>query len=338
MTTDLMEPTTAQSQVQLRYAPHVLEAPKPHLEQIFYPFGFPVLVRTNAREILSLCADSWDLFAPRFDTEPIQVQVHVHIAEDEFTPCPPSPTHRILQPYLLTVADADNYSIVDLARGTSQIVVSSAALRHAPYLQYFFLEAAALCHIATRHSTPVHAGCVAFDGRGVLLCGDSGAGKSTLAWACARAGWAYTSDDGSLLLHNQPGRVITGNCHKVRLRPAATEFFPEIAGFTLTPRAEGKPSIELSTRQFLYMRLAPSAPIDFIVFLNRKWDGPAQLVPQTTELARRSMQTGLFAAPEFRALQHAAIERLLTVPIFELRYSSLQSAIDRLRTLTREGR
>jgi hypothetical protein len=37
-------------------------------------------------------------------------------------------------------------------------------------------------------------------------------------------------------------------------------------------------------------------------------------------------------------VQHRAIERLLTAEVFELRYTDLDWAVDRLRTLVREGR
>jgi len=88
-----------------------------------------------------------------------------------------------MQPLLMCVADADNYSVVDLECCQTKIVISRAALRHRLYAQYFLLGSAACCV-----ATGIQAGacrCVALDGRGVLLCGDSGAGKSSLSYACA---------------------------------------------------------------------------------------------------------------------------------------------------------
>ena len=54
-------------------------------------------------------------------------------------------------------------------------------MRHLPYLRHHFLESAALSHIANRHTAPIHAACVARDGRGVLLCGDSREDKRAAA-------------------------------------------------------------------------------------------------------------------------------------------------------------
>jgi hypothetical protein len=217
------------------------------------------------------------------------------------------------------------------------LVVSTAALRYPTYLRYFFLEGGAACHITTRFTTPVHAGCVAFNGRGVLLCGDSGAGKSSLSYACARCGWDYIADDASFLLNRNCMRIVIGDCHKVRFRPSAAELFPEIAGHEITPRAEGKPSIELPTAPMAHINRRESVTVDFLVFLNRRHDGPSTLVPYSKDVARHYMRQVPFGSPASIAVQHVSIECLLTAPIFELRYSDLDWAIERLEQLVREG-
>ena len=56
----------------------------------------------------------------------------VHVVESGSTECPPAPVYRIMMPLLVTVADADNYSIVDLARNRTQITISTCdAAAHA---------------------------------------------------------------------------------------------------------------------------------------------------------------------------------------------------------------
>jgi hypothetical protein len=239
---------------------------------------------------------------------------------------------------VISIADPDNYSIANLERGTTQIILSRATVRYRSYLEYFFLGSSPLCHIATSYTTPVHAGCVARVGRGVLLCGDSGAGKSSLSYACALSGWTYVTDDASYLLNGGNDRLVTGNCHQVRFRPSAAELFPEVEGLEITPRAAGKPSIELPTAPMHGITCVPTAQVDFLVFLNRRLPCPPELVPYRKDVARYFMRQVLFGSAESLAAQYAALERLLTAEVFELRYSDLDWAVQRLGTLVREGR
>jgi hypothetical protein len=333
MTIEEIERACETSQV-LDFSKHDLEAPTLSLTRMFYPLGFPVEVRTNSNEVLDLVAELWGNFEKQHDTEPIRSDVHV--VEEGSTECPPASVFRIMLPLLTAVADANNYSIVNLERNSVQISISRATLQHRLYAKYHLLGTPGCC-IATRLTTPVHAACVALDGHGILLCGDSGAGKSTLSYACARSGWTYICDDGLYLKNCGSGRVGTGDCHHVRFRPSAAELFPEVQGLDLTPRAAGKPSIELSTAPMSYVTRAQSTHIDFIVFLNRRAGEMPELLPYPADAARQWMRQGLYGLPETLAAQYKTINRLLTAEVLELRYSDLDWAVDRLRTLVREG-
>jgi hypothetical protein len=243
-----------------------------------------------------------------------------------------------MMPLLVAVADGDNYMVADLVQSKSQLTVSRAAMRYKKYLWYFFLEAAACQHIGTRFTTPVHAGCVSLNGRGVLLMGDSGAGKSSLSFACARAGWTFVADDGSFLLNGGSKRMVIGNCYQVRFRPMAVKLFPELEGLQITPRATGKPSIEVPTAMFPGIHCEQTAHADFLVFLNRRAPGPPELVPYSKDVARYFMRQSLYGLAESQVDQYAAIEQLLNAEVFELRYSDMDWAVERLAKLTREGR
>jgi hypothetical protein len=333
MTIEEIEVACDTSQV-LDFSQHFLDAPQLSLTRMFHPLGFPAEFRTNSAEMLALAEEKWGIFEKRFDTETIRLDVHV--VEDDSTECPPAPWCRIMQPFVVTVADTNNYSIADISLNKTQMTLSSAVLRNKAYLRCFFLDGIVGCHLATRHATPVHAACVALDGRGVLLCGDSGAGKSTLSYGCARSGWTYVTDDSSFLLNSGTKRLVTGNCHQVRFRPSAAELFPEIRGLEITPRAAGKPSIELPTAPMPHMKLSQSAKVDFIVFINRR-SGPPQLRQYRTDVARYFMRQALYGSPQSLAVQYEAIEHLLAAEVFELQYSDLDWAIRRLQKLIREG-
>ena len=314
---------------------HEMEVPELTLRTMFYPSGFPTEVRTNSAEILSHFDDLWGRFEGKFSTETIRV--NMHLVESDSTECPPAPVFRTMEHTMVYVADADNYGVLQFGRNESQSVVSSAALRHKLYLRTHFLGVTAWAHIRMRYMTPVHAGCVALDGHGVLLCGDSGAGKSTLSYACARAGWTYITDDGSYLLNHGTGRTVLGGCHKVRFRPSAAALFPEIDGMEVAPHMVGKPSIEMPTASMPDLICAPSAEAKFVVFLNRRTAGPPELVPYRRDVARYFMWQGLHASTDSFAAQYQVVERLLTLPILELRYTDLDWAVERLQRLVREG-
>jgi hypothetical protein len=315
---------------------HELDVPELCYGEMFYPLGFPVEIRTNSASILSHAQSQWSVFEQQFDTMPIQVDVHV--VDGEQLECPPASVVRIAYPLLINVSDPFNFSVADLDRGTTKVILTTSTARQRSYLELFLLGPAPLCHIATRFVTPIHAGFVARNGRGVLLCGHSGAGKSTLSYACARAGWTYVTDDASYFLTDGTDRMVTGNCHQVRFRPSAADLFPEVQGRPITPRAAGKPSIEIKTAHIEGLVCAPTGQADFLVFLNRRAPGPAELVPYRKDVARRQMREALFGSPDSLAAQYEAIERLLAVDVFELRYKDLDWAIERLETLTREGR
>lgn len=311
-----------------------LALPEASLTATFYPLGFPVEVRTNSEDVLRHAEGKWGVFTAHFDTEPIVAEIVV--VRSEGTECPPLPQYHFFDDRMVMTADPSNFGVVEF-NGKTRMVVTTAALGHPDYFSQVFLNAAAACQIGTRHVAGLHAGCVALDGRGILLCGDSGAGKTSLSWGCARAGWDFIADDTSYLLHNETRRVVIGASHQVRFRPSAAELFPELAGHTNTPRIFGRPSIQLPTAPMTNIRTRECAQVDFIVFLNRRAEGAPELVPYRKDVARAYMRQWLFGTRAVKSARHEAIERLLTAEVFELRYQSLSWAIDRLEQLVREG-
>ena len=165
----------------------------------------------------------------------------------------------------------------------------------------------------------------------VLLCGDSGAGKSTLAYACAKAGWTYTTDDGSYMVHGRDDLLVTGNCHQVRFRSSSVSIFPEIDGRDITQRAGvGKPSIELRPALLPGIRTSQTANIQYVVFLNRRESNNAQLRPYSKEVVRHFLRQGRFAPLEVMPLHYAMIDRLLELDVHELRYQDVDWAVEQL--------
>jgi hypothetical protein len=303
------------------------------LEREFYPLGFPVLFRTNDPVVLAAAEESFG--HARLTHLNSGLQIRIAIARGEGLICPPEPARRQVDHLFSLVADAANQSILDLKSGSNFTWLTSAAAENQLYLRTHFLEKVVYLLLGATVVTDLHAASVSKNGKGILLCGDSGAGKSTLAYACARAGWTYTSDDTSYLINNADPPRVVGHCHRARFRPSARSLFPELAGHTITPRLEGKPSIEVPTRELPIQHTAPESAIDSIVFLSRAPGADATLVRLPEGSSTQRLIRSLYSTGEIRVGHERILEKLWRVPAYELNYESLSGGIRALEELTR---
>ena len=323
---------------------HSLKDPDLPLRAVYYPLGFPFEIRTDSAEVMKAAEESWSRFEKKFGIP--ETSIRVVSLSDGPQDCPPPPVVRVHGSLVVNIADAGNLSVSDLDGGHTRMWLTQAAISRRAYMRYFFLESTVYAHIAQRFATGIHAACVCLEGSGMLLCGDSGAGKSSLAWACARRGWTYVTDDASYLVHDRDDHLVAGHCHQVRFRPSASELFPELAGLDITPRAAGKPSIELSVDlaalSFGGIRQAQTASVDCIVFLNRSQPGrasaPAALRSFSRDEARRFMRSSTYGSSERVQRQFEAIEGLLTAEIMELQYRDLDEGVEQLTSLVKGRR
>ena len=303
---------------------------------LFHPLGFPVSVTTNSEAVLDAVREGWGGFPRRFDRKPVRLKIAV--SEDDSRACPPTPFCRMREHIVTNIADSGTFAVTDLSTQFSTIWATEAAVRHRDYFRYFFLESTAMSCIGSAHATAIHAGCIALDDEAILLCGDSGAGKTTLSYACARAGWTYVTDDGSYLVHGEAERLVTGNCHQARFRPSAEALFPQLRGREVMRRAGvGKPSIELPIESSNEIRTAATANVRYIVFLERNVD-TEELTPFPRSVGRMYFWQTVQCMPYETHRHLEAIDALLEVEMFALRYNSLEWAIERLTQLVREGR
>jgi hypothetical protein len=304
-----------------------------NLRGMFYPLGYGVEILTNHRAVLDAASSAWGHLAPRRHAPSVRVAFTIH--GDDDAPCPPAPRPFKQQHLLSLVADAHNHAVCDLDSSFAFATLHSAALAHPLYFRYHFLESMALVLIASRYAPALHAACVSRHGRGLLLCGPSGAGKSTLAYACARAGFTYTSDDASYLLTEADHPRVAGHSHKIRFRPHSRELFPELSHRELTPRLEGKPSIEVPTSDLPGILLAPDAAVHQLIVLRRSPHVRAELIPIETEEALEHLREGMYPVGPIRERHLAALNKLNSLPAFELHYCDLDEATHLLEQHTR---
>jgi hypothetical protein len=295
------------------------------LRTIFYPLGFPFEIITNSLGVLDAAGQSWNHMKQR-DDGPV-LQLRIGVTPHGSGKCPPAPVVRGQGHLLSIVADAHNQAVCDLQAGSAFGWLTLDALDHPTYARYHFIEAVALILISSCYATPVHAACVSRYGRGMLLCGESGAGKSTLAYACARSGWTFTSDDACYLNHHSNELRVVGNSHQFRFRPSARSLFPELQGRGITPRAEGKPSIEIPSDELPGIVTSDQALVHNVILLNRVPSVQAELRSLPREAGRRYFEQFFHLPGKAQELQAEALRTLSTVDVYELRYQDLQQAV-----------
>jgi hypothetical protein len=300
---------------------------------IFYPLGYPVEIITNDKAVVQAADESFGHGRLSRLSETLQVRVGVSSAGG--SECPPEPIRREYNYLYSLVADVNNQAMLDLRSCINFTWVTRAAVNHRIYFRYNFLEKAVYLLLGASVVTDLHAACVSMNGKGILLIGDSGAGKSTLAYACARAGWTYTSDDTSYLINDSIVPRVIGHAHRARFRPSAKALFPELEPFGLTPRLEGKPSIEVPISELPVPKTATEAIVTSIVYLNRYPSAAGKLILLPNGTATQRACGELYSAGEIRAKHENILQALSDIPTYELQYRDLDQGIHALNLLSR---
>lgn len=330
-TQEVVSETTTEARSSGRPQDALLSDMELPLRDLFHPLGYPVEIFTNDSAVLECARESFGHARP--SRTAFTLQLRIGVSYQTGSECPPAPTRREYNHLYSLVADADNQALLDLKTGVNFTWLTQAAVNNRIYLRYNFLEKVAYLLLGASVVTDFHAACVSRIGKGILLCGDSGAGKSTLAYACARGGWTFTSDDTSYLINDSdPPRVI-GHSHRARFRLSAKALFPELEHREVTPRLEGKPSIEVPVSELPIASTATEATVDFVVYLNRYPSAAAKLIRLPNGTATQRASRELYSAGEIRAKHERILEILSDIPTYELQYCNLYQgvrALDRL--------
>jgi hypothetical protein len=294
------------------------------LSGTFYPAGFPLRIATNSPHVLAAAAESWEAFRREFDTPPMEFRVVVEPAGD----LAGEPRFRKQLHLLSFVSDAHNFATGDSLTLSATFHLSEATAANHVWLRWSYLESMAYMLLTQRYVVSLHAACVAWDGAGILLCGESGCGKSTLSFACARAGFTYVSDDCTWLLLDSEDRLAIGKPHQFRFRHDVARHFPELAGHAPSAHPNGKLSIEVPASLFPAVRTLSRCSIHSLVFLDRESTGPARVERLRAEDAVTALLADLPSyGAEVNAMHEKTIHHLATLPAWQLRYRTLDDAV-----------
>jgi hypothetical protein len=174
----------------------------------------------------------------------------------------------------------------------------------------------------------VHAAGAVLGDRAVLMLAGFRAGKSTLTAVLAARGERIVADD-ALFVSEAGAAIAPGILPRLRL-PLPEALAPQTRAFVKT-------SMGLAGRRYGYltlpgdrlMRNGESAPIGAFVSLNRRPEGPAELVDMPKAEALRMLIRQNFARriPAGRILACLA-DLIVSRPTLELRYSDAEAAAD----------
>jgi hypothetical protein len=307
------------------------------LKAQFYPIGQPLLMETNCREVLETAIRLWSGW-PRRNENASPVRFRIAVSDsDSSTPLKPAMPSG--QAHLISVVhSAENFAIADVARSFAFARLTRDVARDAAYLRYHFLDLIVWHLLDASHSTLVHASCVAIHGRAVVLCGDSGAGKTSLAYACARRGWNFLSDDITHVLRGREPVTVAGRPFFIRFREAAREIFPELDPFTPEKRLNGKLDIEVSTAK-IDLPIALESAASHVVFLDRRTHPERTTVRQYPRpLAYTRLRQVIYHGDErVQAEQTRTIQTLLELPTLEMTWYDFAGAEASLRSLVEAG-
>jgi hypothetical protein len=303
---------------------------------VFYPAGFPLHIATNSRDVLEAAAEAWAPFHRQFDMPAMKFRVVVE-SEGERSA---APTFRLQGHLLSFVSDAHNFAAGDRLTMSASFHLSEATAADHTILRWFYLESMAYMLLTQRCVVSVHAACVEYRGAGILLCGKSGAGKSTVAFACARAGFTYVSDDCTWMLVGSGDLIAIGKPHMVRFRPDAGRHFTELSSWLASEHPNGKMSMEVPTSLFPEVPTAAKSLVRCLAFLDREGEGAPRIerMPPSDAAAPLLADMPSYGV-EVNAVHEKMIADLTQLPAWRVRFQKLEDAIRLLAELPvlREG-
>jgi hypothetical protein len=295
-----------------------------------YPLGFPLILETTSARVLDAARESWGVCEKLFDCPPIRVRAGVSGNQDQPIAWPP--TFRSSRHLLSITSDAGNMAVVDLNAGFAFSWVTEEIAAQRDEYRYFFLEAMVYLLLSSKHVAAIHAACIERNGQGLLLCGETAAGKSSLAYACARRGWTFVSDDSINIVRGSKPLALVGNCFSLRLRPDAPELFPELLPYLARRRPNGKTNLELRPAELDGFKLSMTSRPSRLLFLNRRLGARPIVSPITAEeTLKRLSSLPPYGPPSLhRAWMRSINELAKQVTAAEFTYSNLDEAVSRL--------
>jgi hypothetical protein len=107
-------------------------------DELFFPFGFPVRVRSNSSVVLEAARKSWDTYRCRYNHQPLDVRLIV--VRSSSSSCKNLPTFRSQGHLMSVVLDQENFAALDLEAGFAFGWATTATAENPDYFRQCLLE------------------------------------------------------------------------------------------------------------------------------------------------------------------------------------------------------
>ncbi|HEY6339372.1 MAG TPA: hypothetical protein VIW68_12840 [Candidatus Sulfotelmatobacter sp.] len=289
--------------------------------------GAVCTLSTNCEQLLSAARDN---FLP-VEVPPLSVDFSLRLwvdNSDRAQPPWPQPYVRGLDHLVFAGFDSGSSMLADLRARRVIGRFSAAMASDTQYWERTIFPMLLSVLAGEVGFVELHAACIARDRGGLVLIGPSRSGKSTLAMALIAAGFRLLSDDRTFCWVKQNKLLAWGMPRPLKLRREAATWFEEF-------RDREPMEIQNGERVFHYepdrrfggeprSECEPRA----LVFLERQQSSEFHVTRMRRNDARARIETDLMAeAPEAVQKQAGAIDQLLALPCWRLRYGGQPQAI-----------
>src|SRR5262249_32760300 len=152
------------------------------------------------------------------------------------------------------------------------------------------------------------------------------------SYACARAGWTFVSDDCTWLMPDSAERIAIGR-RRGRFRLDAPKLFPELEGYAIRARPNGKISIEVPLEELPQLRTAQLTHVGGVVFLERQPGKPGLVLLTASGMIERMLADLPQYGGDVDILHERTVRGLAGAPAWVMRYETLEQAIKMLETV-----
>src|SRR5262249_31280673 len=124
---------------------------------------------------------------------------------------------------------------------------------------------------------------------------------------------------------------LIGKCQRMRFKPEALELLPELARLPRLSTVRGKRSFEIRTAEVQGLRTASRCCAGKSIFLDRRENGPAALMPLTPEETWiRLRRCCTMTEDRVWKEQEASLDPVARAGGLVLRYSSFPAAVEQI--------